>query len=152
MLTKGLARRQEILFDCGRRLTQYQAAFLKEGEAMIKPLSIAVLADEMGVHKSTISRVVTDKLVDTPRGMLHLSDFFSPSVAQPDGSLVASRRIMALIRGYCQNEDPAQPLSDQDLTDTLAEKGIIVARRTIAKYRQKAGFLGQAKRCQKPKA
>ena len=152
MLTKGLARRQEMLLDCGRRLTQYQAAYLKEGEAMIKPLSMAVLADEMGVHKSTISRVVADKLVDTSRGMLHLSDFFSPSVAQPDGSLVASRRIMALIRGYCQNEDPAQPLSDQDLTDALAEKGIIVARRTIAKYRQKAGFLGQAKRCQKPKA
>ena len=64
MLTKGLARRQEMLLDCGRRLTQYQAAYLKEGEAMIKPLSMAVLADEMGVHKSTISRVVADKLVD----------------------------------------------------------------------------------------
>ena len=152
MLTKGLARRQEMLLDCGRRLTQYQAAYLNEGEAMIKPLSMAVLADEMGVHKSTISRVVADKLVDTPRGMLHLSDFFSPSVAQPDGHLVASRRIMALIRGYCTSEDPTHPLSDQDLTDALAEKGIIVARRTIAKYRQQAGFLGQAKRRQKPQA
>ena len=152
MLTKGLARRQEMLLDCGRRLTQYQAAYLNEGEAMIKPLSMAVLADEMGVHKSTISRVVADKLVDTPRGMLHLSDFFSPSVAQPNGHLVASRRIMALIRGYCTSEDPTHPLSDQDLTDALAEKGIIVARRTIAKYRQQAGFLGQAKRRQKPQA
>ena len=152
MLTKGFARRHEMLLNCTRHLTQYQAAYLKEGEAMIKPLSMAVLADEIGVHKSTISRVVADKLVDTPRGMLHLSDFFSPSVAQPDGSLVASRRIMALIRGYCMGEDPAHPLSDQDLSDALAEKGIIVARRTIAKYRQQAGFLGTAKRRQKPKA
>ena len=150
MLTKGLARRKDMLLDCGRRLIQYQTAFLKEGEAMIKPLSMAALADEMCVHKSTISRVVADKLVDTPRGMLHLSEFFSPSVAQPDGSLVASRRIMAMIRGYCLDEDPAHPLSDQNLTDALAEKGIIVARRTIAKYRQEAGFLGQAKRRLKP--
>ena len=150
MLSRGLARRQEMLLDCGRRLAQYQAAYLNEGEVMIKPLSMAILADEMGVHKSTISRVVADKLVDTPRGMLPLSDFFSPSVTQPDGSLVASRRIMALIRGYCKDEDPAHPLSDQDLTVALAEKGIIVARRTIAKYRQKAGFLGQAKRRHDP--
>ena len=150
MLTKGLARRKDMLLDCGRRLIQYQTAFLKEGEAMIKPLSMAALADEMCVHKSTISRVVADKLVDTPRGMLHLSEFFSPSVAQPDGSLVASRRIMAMIRAYCLDEDPAHPLSDQNLTDALAEKGIIVARRTIAKYRQEAGFLGQAKRRLKP--
>ena len=146
MLTRGLARRQETLLDCGRRLSLLQSEYLKQGEAMIKPLSMVGLADDMGVHKSTISRVVADKLVATPRGMLQLSDFFSPSVPQPDGHHVASRRIMALVGALCQGENPTTPLSDQDLVDALADQGIIVARRTIAKYRQKAGFLGQAKR------
>ena len=146
ILTHALARRHDMLLDCGRRLVQHQADFLRHGEAHIKPLTMAGLADEMGVHKSTISRAIADKLVDAPKGMMPLSDLFSASVRQPDGGLVASRQIIAMIRAYLANEDHAAPMSDQDLTDHFAHQGLMIARRTIAKYRHKAGFKAQAKR------
>ena len=146
MLTRSFARRQDMLLDCGRRLVQHQANYLLHGEVEMSPLSMAALADDMAVHKSTISRIVADKWVDAPKGMIPLADFFSASVAQPDGQFISSRRIMALIRDVLTHEDPQSPLSDQDLVDHLGRGGIIVARRTIAKYRHNAGFLGQSKR------
>ena len=152
ILGRSMAHRQEMLLAAGGLLVQHQSGFLKSGEAAIAPLSMTALADEMGCHKGTVSRLVADKMVDTPRGMMMMVDFFSAAVPQPNGQAVASRKIMALMRERLSTEDLSHPLTDQQLADHFKKQGITVARRTIAKYRHEAGFLGQAERQQALKA
>ena len=146
LLSRTLVRRHEMLLALGQKFIQHQSAFIDNGETEILPLTMASLAEEMGVHKTTIGRIVSDKLVMTPRGMLALEDFFSPRVNQPDGQAIASRKIIATLRALLNQEDQASPMNDQELALALEEKGIIVARRTIAKYRQKIGYSSHVQR------
>jgi RNA polymerase sigma-54 factor len=104
------------------------------------------MAEDMGCHKSTISRLVADKLCQTPRGMIALRDFFAIGLNQPDGSKVAGRAISARIAKLLEAEDPALPFTDDDLAEKLAQQGMSVARRTIAKYRLLAGLPGWRER------
>lgn len=135
-LASALKTRSEMLLAAGALIISQQQEFLHRGEVALRPLTMVMLADRMGCHKSTISRLVADKLCDTPRGMLALKDFFSPVLKQSRGPDLASRAVAARMIGIIEAEDTAAPLSDHAIAARLAGDGISIARRTIAKYRE----------------
>ena len=135
-LTSALKTRSEMLLSAGAVIIQHQQAFLRGGELSLLPLTMAMVAEKMQCHKSTISRLVADKLCDTPRGMLSLRDFFSSALKQPRGADLASRAVAARVADLIAQESKTSPLSDQAIADHLGRNGISIARRTVAKYRE----------------
>ncbi|MBY5925640.1 MULTISPECIES: RNA polymerase factor sigma-54 [Halomonas] len=134
-LIKSLASRNDTLLRVGREIMERQLDFLEQGEAAMKPLVLADIAAKVEMHESTISRVTTQKFVHTPRGVFELKYFFSSQVGQ-DGDAHSSTAIRAMIKSLIQQEPPRKPLSDSKLVELLAEDGVNVARRTVAKYRE----------------
>ena len=118
------------------KIVEYQRGFLEYGEEAMKPLVLHDIAEAVGMHESTISRVTTQKYMHTPRGIFELKFFFSSHVSTDTGGECSSTAIRALIKKLVAAENPRKPLSDSKITDLLAEQGIQVARRTIAKYRE----------------
>ncbi|WP_163560186.1 RNA polymerase factor sigma-54 [Halomonas sp. NO4] len=137
-LMKSLASRNDTLLRVGREIMVRQIDFLEKGEEAMKPLVLADIAQVVEMHESTISRVTTQKFIHTPRGVFELKYFFSSQVGgqQGNGDAHSSTAIRARIRKLIQEEAPRKPLSDSKLVDLLAEEGIQVARRTVAKYRE----------------
>ena len=123
-----------------------QSEFLKHGRQSIKPLTLSTIADMAGVHESTVSRVTSNKYVQTPNGTYPLKFFFSNQIATTQGSSVSSVHVKSEIRDMIRKEDPAKPLSDQAISSTLKERGVIVARRTVQKYREELGILSSRQR------
>ncbi|HEX5487651.1 MAG TPA: RNA polymerase factor sigma-54 [Rhodanobacteraceae bacterium] len=135
-LIKSLAARADTLFKVAQAIVNTQSAFLDFGPEAMRPLVMRELAEELGMHESTISRVTTRKYLHTPRGTFEFKHFFSSSVATEDGGTASATAIQAMIRKLVDEEDPRKPLSDQTLTTELNQRGIRVARRTVAKYRE----------------
>jgi RNA polymerase sigma-54 factor len=113
-----------------------QTAFLDHGDEAMKPLVLRDVAEEIGMHESTISRVTTNKSMHTPRGVFEFKYFFSSHLASSDGADQSSISVRAKIRKLIGAENPAKPLSDSKIAKVLADDGISVARRTVAKYRE----------------
>ncbi|TAM96414.1 MAG: RNA polymerase factor sigma-54 [Rhodanobacteraceae bacterium] len=135
-LMKSLEARADTLLKVAQAIVRTQSAFLDFGPEAMKPLVMRELAEELGMHESTISRVTTRKYLHTPRGTFEFKYFFSSSVATEDGGSASATAIQAMIRKLVDEEDPCKPLSDQTLTAELNRRGIQVARRTVAKYRE----------------
>ncbi len=135
-LMKSLEARADTLFKVASAIVRTQSAFLDFGPEAMKPLVMRELAEELGMHESTISRVTTRKYLHTPRGTFEFKHFFSSSVATEDGGSASATAIQAMIRKLVEGEDSRKPLSDQTLTAELNQRGIRVARRTVAKYRE----------------
>ena len=135
-LMKSLKARADTLFRVAQAIVRTQSAFLDYGPEAMKPLVLREVADELGMHESTISRVTTRKYLHTPRGTFEFKHFFSSGVATDDGGSASATAIQAMIRKLVAEEDPRKPLSDQGLTAELNRRGIQVARRTVAKYRE----------------
>ena len=135
-LMKSLEARADTLFKVASAIVRTQSAFLDFGPEAMKPLVMRELAEELGMHESTISRVTTRKYLHTPRGTFEFKHFFSSSVATEDGGSASATAIQAMIKKLVDEEDPRKPLSDQTLTAELNQRGIRVARRTVAKYRE----------------
>ena len=133
---KSLQNRNETLLRVATEIIERQRAFLDKGDEAMKPLVLADIAQALGMHESTISRVTTRKYMRTPRGVFELKHFFSSHVATATGGEVSSTAIRALIRKVVADENPSQPLSDSRIASMLAERNIEVARRTVAKYRE----------------
>lgn len=133
---KSLQSRNETLMKVATKIVEYQRGFLEYGEEAMKPLVLHDIADAVGMHESTISRVTTQKYMHTPRGIFELKYFFSSHVSTDTGGECSSTAIRALIKKLVAAENPRKPLSDSKITELLAEQGIKVARRTIAKYRE----------------
>ncbi len=133
---KSLQSRNETLLKVANYLFTYQQTFLEHGAAAMKPLVLHQVADAVGMHESTISRVTTQKYAETPHGIFELKYFFSSHIDMQDGNECSSTAIRALIRKLIDEEDNKKPLSDSKLTHLLANQGIQVARRTVAKYRE----------------
>ncbi|CAA0083365.1 RNA polymerase sigma-54 factor [Zhongshania aliphaticivorans] len=133
---KSLISRNETLMKVATKIVEYQRGFLEYGEEAMKPLVLHDIAEAVGMHESTISRVTTQKFMHTPRGIFELKFFFSSHVSTDTGGECSSTAIRALIKKLVATENPRKPLSDSKITDLLAEQGIQVARRTIAKYRE----------------
>ncbi len=133
---KSLQSRNETLMKVATRIVEHQRGFLEYGEEAMKPLVLHDIAEAVEMHESTISRVTTQKYMHTPRGIFELKFFFSSHVNTASGGECSSTAIRALIKKLIAAENPRKPLSDSKITDLLAEQGIKVARRTIAKYRE----------------
>ena len=133
---KSVQSRNETLLKVSTCIVEHQRGFLEYGPEAMKPLVLADIADAIGMHESTISRVTTRKYMHTPRGIFELKYFFSSHVGTTSGGEVSSTAIRALIRKLTEEENPRKPLSDSKIAQLLAEQDIKVARRTIAKYRE----------------
>lgn len=135
-LIKSLESRAETLFKVTEAIVRRQSAFLDYGAEAMHPLVLREVAEEVGMHESTISRVTTRKYLHTPRGTFELKYFFSSGVSTEDGGSASATAIQAMLRKLIDAEDVRKPLSDQALAEELQSKGIQVARRTVAKYRE----------------
>jgi RNA polymerase sigma-54 factor len=131
-----LHSRNETLLKVATCIVEKQRGFLEYGDEAMKPLVLHDIADIVGMHESTISRVTTQKYMHTPQGIFELKYFFSSHVATDSGGECSSTAIRAIIKKLVAAEDQQKPLSDNKITTLLAEQGIKVARRTIAKYRE----------------
>ena len=135
-LLKSLQSRAETLQKVADVIVRRQSAFLDYGPEAMHPLVLREVAEEVGMHESTISRVTTRKYMHTPRGTFELKHFFSSGVATEDGGSASATAIQAMLRKLITAEDARRPLSDQALAEELHRRGIQVARRTVAKYRE----------------
>jgi RNA polymerase sigma-54 factor len=133
---KSLESRNDTLLKVANCIVEQQQAFFEYGDEAMKPMVLNDVAEMVEMHESTISRVTTQKYMHTPRGIYELKYFFSSHVSTENGGECSSTAIRALIKKLVAAENPAKPLSDSKITDLLAEQGIKVARRTIAKYRE----------------
>jgi len=132
---KSLNSRNETLMKVATKIVEHQRNFLEYGEEAMKPLVLHEIAEAVEMHESTISRVTTQKYMHTPRGIFELKYFFSSHVSTANGGECSSTAIRALIRKLVAAENPGKPLSDNKIAQLLDEQGVMVARRTIAKYR-----------------
>ncbi|HVC38174.1 MAG TPA: RNA polymerase factor sigma-54 [Gammaproteobacteria bacterium] len=135
-LIRSLKMRNQTLLRVAECIVRHQLDFLSSGEEAMHPLMLKDLAAELGLHESTISRVVANKYFATPRGTFAFRHFFSNELSTDDGGALSTIAIRALIRKLLAQEDPSNPLSDDRITKELVSRGIQVARRTVAKYRE----------------
>ena len=133
---KSLQSRNETLLKVASAIVEHQRGFLEYGEEAMKPLVLRDIAEQLEMHESTISRVTTQKYMHTPRGVFEFKYFFSSHVSTADGGECSATAIRAMIRKLIAEEDFSKPLSDSKIASTLMERGIHVARRTVAKYRE----------------
>ena len=145
-LIKSIHQRQRTIYRVAESIFRFQREFLDHGVAYLKPLILRDVAEEVQMHESTISRVTTNKYVHTPQGIFELKFFFNSSVPGANGETVASESVKEKIRLLIAHEDPAHPLSDQELTERLLKENIYIARRTVAKYREALRVLPSNKR------
>jgi RNA polymerase sigma-54 factor len=133
---KNLQQRFDTILRVSQAIVERQHHFLEHGEIGMRPLVLREIADQLELHESTISRVTTQKFMRTPRGVYELKYFFSSGLATESGGACSSTAIRALIKQLVGEEDPKQPLTDSRISEILAQQGILVARRTVAKYRE----------------
>jgi RNA polymerase sigma-54 factor len=135
-LIKSLETRADTLVRVARAIVRQQSAFLDHGSEAMRPLTLREVAEELGLHESTISRATTRKFLRTPRGTYEFKHFFSSGIATDHGGAASATAIQAMLRKLIDAENPRAPLSDQRLAEILKAEGIPVARRTVAKYRE----------------
>ncbi len=135
-LIKNVQQRFDTILRVTQAIVDRQKHFFDHGEVAMRPLVLREIADQVGLHESTVSRVTTQKYMLTPRGIFELKYFFGSHVATDTGGEASATAIRALIRQLVNAEDRTKPLSDMKLAEILSQQGIIVARRTVAKYRE----------------
>lgn len=149
-LIRSLEIRNETLMKVATSIVSRQTDFLEHGDEGMKPMVLRDIAEEIGMHESTISRVTTNKYMHTPRGVFEFKYFFSSHLASMSGEDQSSTSVRAKIRKLIGAENPAKPLSDNKIASLLAEQGISVARRTVAKYREAMNIAASSERRQRP--
>ncbi len=145
-LIRSLEIRNETLMKVATCIVKRQTEFLEHGDEAMKPMVLRDVAEEIGMHESTISRVTTNKYMHTPRGVFEFKYFFSSHLSSVDGEDQSSTSVRAKIRKLIGAENPAKPLSDSKIANMLAEQGITVARRTVAKYRESMNIASSSER------
>ena len=145
-LLESIEQRRNTLSRVAQAIVDHQKAFLDHGPEHLVPLKMQQIADKVGVHVTTVSRAVDDKWMDTPRGLIPMKRFFVGGTQTEEGEDVAWDRVQIELKKLVDNEDKADPLSDETLKEKLNELGLDVARRTIAKYRKKLGILSSRQR------
>lgn len=147
-LIKSIHQRQRTLYRVSKCIVKFQRQFLDKGIHFLKPMVLKDVAEEIGVHESTVSRATTNKYMHTPQGIFELKYFFSSGVSVTSGSEVASEAVKEKIRVMIANENNKDPLSDKEIAALLKQSNIEIARRTVAKYREMLGILPSSKRKQ----
>lgn len=145
-LIKSLAQREDTVLRVAQAIVQEQCQFFDHGIEYMKPLVLRQIADQCELHESTVSRVTTRKYMHTPRGLFEFKHFFSSGVATRDGGEASATAIQEMIRKLIEIEPPNKPLSDSALMELLKARGVMVARRTVAKYREGLGIASSTDR------
>ncbi len=145
-LIKSIDQRKQTIYNVARAVMERQKEFLKKGEKYLTPMTLKQIADEVGVHESTVSRSINGKYIETPRGVYELRYFFSSGVGNKEGSGVSSNSIKKMIREIISEEDPKSPMSDQEIMDILNRRDIEISRRTVAKYRESMNIPSSSRR------
>ena len=132
---RSLDQRNQTIYKVAKYVVEKQKDFLEKGLKWLKPLTLAEVAEAINVHESTVSRVVSNKFILTPQGLLPLKFFFPKRITDKAGRELPSELIKEKISSLIKNEDPRNPLSDAEIVDILSDNGIKLSRRTVAKYR-----------------
>jgi RNA polymerase sigma-54 factor len=135
-LIKSIQQRQRTIYKVAKSLVKFQRDFLDRGIEYLKPLVLRDIAEDIGMHESTISRVTTNKYMQTPQGLFELKYFFNSGISVTGGDFIASESVKNKIKEIVEGEDPRKPYSDQRLAELLAKDNIEIARRTVTKYRE----------------
>lgn len=147
-LIRSIHQRQKTIYRVMESILRFQRDFFEKGIAYLRPMVLKDVAEDIGLHESTISRVTTNKYAYTPQGIFELKYFFSSSINRIHGGAIASASVQEKIRQIIDSEDPKKPYSDSKIKKILKESNINIARRTIAKYREMLGVLSSSKRKQ----
>jgi len=145
-LIKSIQQRHRTIYKVTESILKLQREFFDHGITYLKPLVLRDIADDVEMHESTISRVVTNKYMHTPRGIFELKYFFSSRIQKSSGDTVASKSVKEEIKKMVSSEDPKKPYSDSDIVKLLKKTGVSIARRTVAKYREMMAILPSSKR------
>ena len=148
LFIRSIEERNQNLLKVATSIVRYQQAFLQYGATAMQPLILKVIADEVDLHESTVSRLTTSKTILTPQGLFSLKHFFSSHVSSSDGD-ISSTAISAMIKQLIADEEPKKPLSDSKIKECLLAEGIDIARRTVAKYREAMNIGSSTQRKQK---
>jgi RNA polymerase sigma-54 factor len=140
-LIKSLHQRQSTILNIGKEIVKRQREFMEKGTAFLKPLTMVMVAEVVGVHETTVSRAVSGKYMQTPHGIFEMKYFFTSGLQTSDGESMSNTSVKEMIDEIFKNEDQTKPLSDQEVVKMLQAKGIQIARRTVAKYRAELGIL-----------
>jgi RNA polymerase sigma-54 factor len=140
MLMRSLDHRESTIVRISKVISTIQYDFFEQGIDSMTPLTMQQVADEIGVHETTVSRAINQKYVQTPKGLLPFKYFFNSGYTSSTGEIVTSLSIKHRISEMINSEDHKKPLADQELVDALNEMGFKIARRTIAKYREEQGI------------
>jgi RNA polymerase sigma-54 factor len=135
-LIKSIQQRQRTIFRVAKSIIKFQRDFLERGVAGLRPLVLRDVAEDIGMHESTISRVTTNKYMQTPLGLFELKYFFNSGLSTSDGDSVSSENVKNQIKQIIDKENPAKPLSDQKIAELLSDATVNIARRTVTKYRE----------------
>ncbi len=150
-LIKSVHQRQRTLYRVTESIVKFQREFLDKGLSFLRPLSLRDVGEDVSMHESTISRVTTNKYVQTPQGLFELKYFFHSGITTGDGDKVSSLSVKKMISDLLEGEDPSKPLSDQEIAQILKGRGLVIARRTVAKYREELRLLPSHRRRLAPK-
>ena len=140
-LIKSIYQRQRTIENIAREIVLHQHDFLESGVGRLKPLTMARIAERVGVHETTVSRAISNKYMETPQGVFEMKFFFSPGYTTDSGRQMSNVAVKETIADLVAREDPTHPLSDQEIVEILKEQGVNIARRTVAKYRQEVNIL-----------
>jgi RNA polymerase sigma-54 factor len=140
-LIKSLHQRQQTILNIAKEIVKRQREFMEKGVSCLKPLTMVQVAEVVGVHETTVSRAVSGKYIDTPQGIFEMKYFFTAGIQTASGDGMSNTSVKDMIAEIFKHEDTAKPLSDQEVVKMLKEKGIVIARRTVAKYRTELNIL-----------
>jgi RNA polymerase sigma-54 factor len=140
-LIKSLQQRQQTILNIAREIVNRQREFMEKGVAFLKPLTMVQVAEVVRVHETTVSRAVSGKYMQTPQGIFEMKYFFTAGIQTASGDGLSNTSVKDMIADIFKNEDATKPLSDQEVVKMLQEKGIVIARRTVAKYRTELNIL-----------
>jgi RNA polymerase sigma-54 factor len=140
-LINSIEQRQQTIERITREILKVQLEFFEHGVSKLRPLTMTQIADVVGVHETTVSRAIANKYIKTPHGVFEFKFFFTPGYQAQSGDSVSNTSVKEMIHNLVEGEDRSQPLSDQEIVAKLQEKGIKIARRTVAKYREELGLL-----------
>ncbi|MFP4040662.1 MAG: RNA polymerase factor sigma-54 [Desulfosudaceae bacterium] len=147
-LIKSIQQRRKTIYNVMNSILKFQYDFFEKGVDYLKPMILRDVAEDIGMHESTISRVTTNKYVHTPQGLFELKYFFNSSINRVNGDSMASASVQAAIKQIIKKEDPTRPFSDDKIARMLKDANIDIARRTVTKYREAMGILSSTKRKQ----
>jgi RNA polymerase sigma-54 factor len=140
-LIKSIHQRQQTILNIANEIVKRQNEFLENGSAFLKPMTMVQIAEAVGVHETTVSRAISGKYMATPQGVFEMKYFFTPGYQTAAGAALSNTSVKEAISDLVRNEDARNPLSDKEIVEILSDRGIPIARRTVAKYRAELNIL-----------